>query len=219
MGKIKHKWQVKAAREQAAPPGICVYVDNSNLFIEGGKLAEKRFNEDQFAFRIHFENFIRLIRRERTVREFVWGGSIPPPSDTVWKHLEGLGIKPDLLERASSGEQDTVDKSMQLRMHRHCRKYREAPGVIALCTGDGAGYYKEEGFLYDVEGFVEDGWRIELYSWQHCCHRKLREFAQKKGLFIPLEKFYHRVSFIETRRRAHPFDLNEVEQILGELRT
>jgi hypothetical protein len=47
---------------------------------------------------------------------------------------------------------------IQLRMHRHVRKYRENPGTIVLATGDGAGYWQEDGFFYDVEGCRRRAW-------------------------------------------------------------
>ena len=84
-------------------------------------------------------------------------------------------------------------------MHRHCRKYREAPGTIVLATGDGKGYEKEEGFLYDLEGHAEDGWAIEVYSWKHSCSGKLKDFALAKGKFIPLDKYYNSISFQQSR--------------------
>lgn len=93
-------------------------------------------------------------------------------------------------------------------MHRHVRKYRANPGVIILCTGDGKGYYNDQGFLYDVEGFLKDGWNIEILSWTHSCHGKMKQFAEDNGLFIPLEEFYSSITFIQGGRRALPVNLN-----------
>jgi hypothetical protein len=73
-----------------------------------------------------------------------------------------------------------------------------------LATGDGAGYYKEQGFLYDVEGFVQDGWHLRLLSWRHSCHRKLQEFASAHGEFVALDDFYDHFTFIEGSRRQLP---------------
>lgn len=185
-------------------PATCFYVDNSNIFIEGQRYAEERAREDRYGFRIYFRNFAKLALRDRTADETVWAGSIPPPEDSVWGHLRDLGIDPELIERADAGEQETVDHLIQLRMHRHVRKYREDPGVIILATGDGKGYDQEDGFLYDLEGFVEDGWSIELLSWEHSCHRRLRAFAEENGEFIPLDQYYEQITFIVDGRLVKP---------------
>ena len=184
---------------------VCFYVDNSNIFHEGQRLAEKSMGEDRYAFRLYFPNFVALAVQSRPVREVVWGGSIPPPDDTVWAFLrEGCSIEPELLRRADGGEQETVDHLIQLRMYRHVRKYREDPGTIVLATGDGKGYYQEDGFLYDVEGFVEDGWSIELLSWEHSCHGRLKEFVEKNGKFISLDAYYNEITFIKGGRVVQP---------------
>ncbi len=83
---------------------VCLYVDNSNVFIEGKRIAETLIGEDGPSFRLHFRNFIDLATHERELREVVWGGSIPPPEDSVWKHLEGIGVKPELIPLSKRGE-------------------------------------------------------------------------------------------------------------------
>jgi hypothetical protein len=179
---------------------VCLYVDNSNIFHEGQRFAEQNKGEARNDFRIYFRNFISLLVGGRPLKEAVWGGSIPPQDDTVWGYLRGLGIEPDLIPRSTTGENETVDHRIQLLMHRHTRKYRQSPGIIVLSTGDGKGYHEEEGFLFDVEGFVADGWGLEVYSWAHSCHGKLRQFAEQKGKFVPLDNYYEQISFIRNGR-------------------
>lgn len=184
----------------------CFYVDNSNIFHEGQRIARRK-GEDRSGFRIYFPNFVKLCLQGDRPDEIVWAGSIPPPDDSVWSYLrDELQIEPELIERATAGEQETVDHLIQLRMHRHVRKYRNTPGLIILATGDGRGYEKEEGFLYDVEGFVEDGWSLRLLSWEHSCHRRLRAFAERHGEFIPLDQFYEQISFIKNGRIVRPLE-------------
>lgn len=180
---------------------ICLYVDNSNIFHAGQDYAEKA-GEDRYAFRIHFENFVNLATENNPPNEVIWGGSVPPPTDAVWVTLKTQAINPILIPRSDSGENETVDHSIQLNMYRYAKKYRSTPGTIVLCTGDGKGYYNEEGFLFDVEGFVADGWKIKVLSWTHSCHRKLKEFAEQQGSFIPLENYYNSITFIEKIRRV-----------------
>lgn len=181
---------------------VCVYVDNSNIFHEGQRFAHEQRGEDRYAFRIHFARFIDLVTGSRAAAEIVWGGSTPPSTDEVWGRLNGNGIKPILIPRAESGENETVDHAVQLQMYRHSRKYRDAPGTMVVCTGDGKGYDNDEGFLFDVEGFVKDGWQIRVVSWTHACSAKLKTFAERTGSFIALEDHYENVTFLEGGRRA-----------------
>lgn len=179
---------------------VCLYVDNSNVFHEGQRFATTVKGEPRADFRLYFKNFMKLVVAGRKVAEVVWAGSIPPGNDDLWTYLEGLGIKPDLIPRADSGENETVDHKIQLRMHRHARKYKASPGTMILATGDGKGYFKEEGFLYDVEGFVQDGWNIEVVSWDHSCHGELKKFAVKHGKYIKLDDYYEKISFVKGGR-------------------
>ena len=162
---------------------ICVYVDNSNIFHEGQRYAEEQKSEDRYAFRIHFPRFIDLITAKEHAAEFVWGGSTPPTSDEVWARLETSGIKPVLIPRSTSGENETVDHKIQLQMYRHAKKYKASPGTMVVCTGDGKGYDVEEGFLYDLEGFVEDGWQVRVVSWTHACGPPPQVFRGRKRPF------------------------------------
>jgi hypothetical protein len=79
---------------------------------------------------------------------------------------------------------------------------------MVLCTGDGKGYRNNEGFLFDLEGFIEEGWNFEVLSWTHSCHGRLKQLAEQKGKFIPLENFYGSITFIQNGRRASLVDLS-----------
>src|SRR5258706_2056677 len=185
------------------PAFVNLYVDNSNIFHEGQRFATMN-GEEGVAFRIYFRNFIQLAVAGRTLKEVAWGGSVPPEKDDVWRFLNDLHVHPDLIPRSDSGENETVDHFVQLKMHRHVRKYRSTPGTIVLATGDGKGFYKEDGFLYDVEGFLEDGWKIEIMSWDHSCHRELKRFAEAYGKFIRLDDYYNSITFIKDGRIVAP---------------
>jgi hypothetical protein len=194
---------------------ICVYVDNSNIFHEGQRYAEEQKDEDRYAFRIHFPRFIDLITAKNHAAEFVWGGSTPPTSDEVWSRLESSGIKPVLIPRSTSGENETVDHKIQLQMYRHAKKYKLSPGTMVVCTGDGKGYDVEEGFLYDLEGFVQDGWQVRVVSWTHACGRRLKSFAEEKGRFIALENHYEDVTFIAGGRSAGKSVAKAANAVIG----
>lgn len=181
---------------------VCIYVDNSNIYI-GGQEAAEEHKEDRAALRIAFNHFLYLITHgDMEFDELVWAGSGPAELEHVFKSIADRGVDLQLIPRSESGENETVDQAMQLSMYRHNRKYKGSPGTIVLCTGDGKGFHEEKGFLYDVQGFIEDGWTLNLYSWDAICHQGLKQFAKQHGHYVPLEKHYHAITFIKDGRDA-----------------
>lgn len=192
---------MKTKPDQMKKP-VCIYIDNSNIYI-GGQTVAKQKGEDSFALRIFFSSFLYLITEGTyDFDEIVWGGSIPPESDEVWKKIRSKGIEPQLIPRSKSGENDTVDQAIQLYMYRHTKKYRNNPGTIILCTGDGSGFNEDKGFLFDIKGFIEDGWGLILYSWDAACHKQLKRFAEEHGSYKKLDDYYESITFIKDGRKA-----------------
>lgn len=183
---------------------ICIYVDNSNIYISGQEAAKQR-HESAAQFRIAFNNFLFLITNgSMEFQEMVWAGSGTAEIENVFKEVVSKGADLQLIPRSKTGEHETVDQAIQLAMYRHHRKYKKSPGTIVLCTGDGKGFHEEKGFLYDVTGFIEDGWELVLFSWDIACHKGLKKFAKRMGAYIPLEKYYYSISFIENGREEQP---------------
>lgn len=183
---------------------VCIYVDNSNIYI-GGQEAAKKHMEDPTQLRIAFTNFLYLITRgDMEFEELVWAGSGSSEMEDVFQSITARGVDLQIIPRSESGENETVDQAIQLSMYRHHRKYRDSPGTIVLCTGDGKGFHEEKGFLYDVNGFIEDGWGLSLYSWDAICHHELKRFAKKYGYYTPLEKHYYEITFLKNGRREEP---------------
>lgn len=186
---------------------VCIYVDNSNIYI-GGQETAKHKHEDAHSLRIAFENFLYLVTHgDMEFDEMVWAGSGNTEHEEIFRGITDKGIDLQLIPRAESGENETVDQAIQLSMYRHHRKYRSTPGTIVLCTGDGKGFSEEKGFLYDVKGFTEDGWKLNLFSWDSICHHGLKHFAKEHGHYIPLENYYDSITFIKDGRHANPVKL------------
>ncbi|PBQ31058.1 hypothetical protein CNR22_04500 [Sphingobacteriaceae bacterium] len=186
---------------------VCIYVDNSNIYI-GGQETARHKKEDSHSLRIAFENFLYLVTQgDMGFDEMVWAGSGNAEHEDIFKGITDKGIDLQLIPRAASGENETVDQAIQLSMYRHHRKYRETPGTIVLCTGDGKGFSEEKGFLYDVKGFTEDGWKLNLFSWDSICHHGLKHFAKEHGHYVSLEDHYNTITFIKDGRQVMPVRL------------
>jgi hypothetical protein len=185
---------------------VCIYVDNSNIFIGGKETARSR-GEDPENFRISFRNFLSLVTSgTMQFNELVWAGSGDADTETIFNGFREKGIDLQLIPRAENGENETVDMAMQLAMYRHARKYRDNAGLMILCTGDGKGYDHEKGFVYDMKGFIDDGWQFTLFSWEGICHRDLKKLASEKGVYVPLDDYYDFITFIKDGREAKPIE-------------
>ncbi len=181
---------------------VCIYIDNSNIFI-GGKEYAKSYGEDPAAFRIDFNHFFELVTSGNSdFDEMVWAGSGDENTESMFSSLRSRGVDVIILRDTEEGESETVDMAIQLAMYRHARKYRRNPGTMVLCTGDGKGLSREEGFLYDVTGFIDDGWQLKLFSWDAICHHGLKSLALEKGIYEPLEKYYKAITFMQDGRKS-----------------
>ena len=73
---------------------------------------------------------------------------------------------------------------------------------MVLLTGDGSGYTDGKGFIRQLERAHNNGWEVEVISWDAGCNRNLKAFAQKNGAYRSLEPAYEQVTFINNKRWA-----------------
>ena len=190
---------------------VFIYWDNSNIFVEAQRLAEEKECDidARYRMRIHFDHMLRLAHADRPLEKAIAAGSIPPELQNVWNRLENQNVEVELFDRGSShsGEQDMPDKLLQLQMIRDALDNNGDPGVAVVLTGDGAGYLTGAGFHSDLERMHKKGWRIEVLSWLHSCNKRMRQWAEKKGIFVPLDDYYESITFLEPSKPGYPLAL------------
>ncbi len=190
---------------------VFVYWDNSNIFHEAQRLAEKyREGPDaRYRVRIHFENVLRLAHAGRPLEKALATGSVPPEMQQLWNRLEGSGIKVDLFDRGAPerGEQQVPDRRLQLRMLEDALDYNGDPGIVVLLTGDGAWYLSGAGFHATLERMHQRGWRVEILSWKHAVNPRMLKWAEENGVFVALDDFYRAITFLEPSRPGHELAL------------
>ena len=184
--------------------GVFAYLDNSNIFHAAQDLADER-NGDPYArhrVRIQFENLLRLAHADRPLEKALAAGSIPPALSMLWNNLRRAGIEVHLYDRGESGlgEQQYPDLWLQNRMMADMADYSEDPGVVALLTGDGAGYNEGQGFHRTLERMHRFGWRIELLSWEHSTNHRMLEWVEANGVFVPLDDYYEAITYTNMPR-------------------
>lgn len=180
---------------------VFIYWDNSNIFDQVQQLAETNNGNEPATYyrvRLKFENLFRLAHADRPVEKAWAAGYIPPEMRQLWNSLENLGIKVHLYDRGSrgSGEQETTDQYLQLRMLEDAADHD--PNIMVALTGDGAGYSEGHGFYRNIERIHNMGWKIELLSWIQSCHGAMRNWVEQNGVFIPLDDYYKSITFLNS---------------------
>ena len=188
---------------------VFVYWDNSNIFHEAQRFAEERDEgpSARYRVRINFDNLLRLAHAGRPLKKALAAGSVPPELRQLWNRMENRGVEVSLFDRGDlmRGEQNMPDRILQLRMLEDALDYNGNPGIVVLLTGDGSGYLEGAGFRSTLERMHSRGWRVEILSWAHSCNRRMREWAERNGVFVPLDDYYEAITFMEPSRPGHEF--------------
>ena len=189
--------------------GVFVYWDNANIYHEAQRIAEDREGTPgaRYRVRIHFDNLLHLAHADRPLAKAVAAGSVPPEMQQLWNRMENRGVRVQLFDRGNRArsEQEVPDRWLQLCMLEDALDNNGDPGIVALLTGDGAGYAEGQGFHSTLERMHRRGWRIEVLSWAHSCNQGMRQWAEARGAFIALDDHYDAITFREPSRPGHEF--------------
>ncbi|MBX3532635.1 MAG: NYN domain-containing protein [Rhizobiaceae bacterium] len=163
-----------------------VYVDNSNLFIEGMrvKAVEKGMARNIFdamnnkivgpSYKIDFGRLHHFIAGDdpASIKRCMLFGSRPPPNDSLWKVAERAGFEVIVEDRNIKNKEKKVDTGLVAYMMRDAYKIAD-PGsdTITLVAGDAD-------FVPSIELLKGDGYRVEVAFWDHAA-KELRDCASK----------------------------------------
>ena len=159
-----------------------VYVDNSNVFIEGKKIAARRNGnktEIDFSFRLDFGelyDFVAEHNPKKIARALLLGSS-PPTSDQVWNVAERAGFEVVVIDRNAENREKKVDTGIVAAMVRDAYTKAEKTDVITLVAGD-------SDYVPAVEMLVADGFHVEVVFWSNASS-ELKSVCSK---FIELDR-------------------------------
>lgn len=170
--------------------GLHVFIDNSNVFIEGQRVARETFKYDDqlvLRFRVNYGGLLDFIAQKRPVRETVLVGSRPPSNDALWNRLRTLGIEPRIFDRSIyTGREKRVDAEMTNAI-RDCLEENPDPGVIALVAGDAD-------YVPTLERCLRKNWAIEPFCWAQASSEPKRISDVK---FNDLASGFDTITFVE----------------------
>ena len=148
---------------------VYLYIDDSNIFIEGQRTAANREPNDPSArhrFRIDFGRLLEWITEGRTLADVYLVGSRPPEMDSFWQVLPKKGIRPKIFDR-QGGREKGVDHDLVAEMVEPSVLQKKEDGVIAVVGGDGD-------YRSTLDRISTKGWELEVYFWTSGCSPLVR---------------------------------------------
>jgi uncharacterized LabA/DUF88 family protein len=180
--------------------GVRIFLDNSNLWIAAKTLQSKRrgFNSSEDPrIRINIYELAELIAKNRS-REANIYGSVPPPTDEVWKKFEENNWKVDKKKRSKiTGKEKQVDSQIVADVAEIAKAPEKT--TIAMVSGDAD-------ILPGLEKVINaGGWNIEIYMWRHAIAGALREFASHHSNveITELDEYFDKITFTSCKKRLY----------------
>ena len=170
-----------------------IYVDNSNLYIEGRRVSAV---ENKLAPDIHTAMRNHILDQGYTISfgklyEFLCGqdkkqikraalfGSRPPPNDGIWTFAKKAGFDLHLEDRNYANKEKKIDTGIVTMMTRDAYKTATAgEDTIVLVAGDGD-------YVPTLKALTGDGFNVEVVFWNHASG-ELKSAASK---FVALDQF------------------------------
>lgn len=163
-----------------------VYVDNSNVFIEGKRVSavtrglardmreafEKRVTDHDYA--VDFGKLHTFVAGNdpAKIRRAALFGSRPPPNDSLWKIAERAGFETIIEDRNVQNREKKIDTGIVTMMMRDAYKLvNPREDVITLVAGDGD-------YVPSFTALRQDGFRVELVFWDHAS-KELKDACDK----------------------------------------
>ena len=184
--------ELPVKRSSSSEPGIWIFVDDSNIWIEAKKLAGKnkhfKTGEDH-RVRIDVGKLTDVVADGRPVEQGFLYGSEPPAVDEVWEKIRKHGWAVFTKKRnRMTGKEKKVDTQLAVDITAKAISTSiEKRSTIIVISGDAD-------MIPAIEKALEcEGWRIEVYTWKHAMSKELRTLDHVS--VFPLDDYLERVTF------------------------
>lgn len=170
-----------------------VYLDNSNLYIEGCRLeaVKNGFEVNIFEamnngtvdhdWKMDYGRLYDFFCDKDSVAR-LWGS--PPPGDSFWQMVERRGWQVKIFERNLQNKEKKVDVAIAHAMT------KDAYTVVNKETDDLTLVAGDKDFVPVVEDLVKEGFKVDVAFWGHAA-AELRKAATK---FINLDDHHGHVT-------------------------
>jgi len=182
-----------------------VYVDNSNVFIEGkrAKAVESGLAMNIYdamtnrileqSYQIDFGKLYTFIAGtdKNKIKRCMLFGSKPPSSDTIWNIARRIGFEVVTEERNIANKEKKIDTGIVAAITKDAYTITDkAMDTITLVAGDAD-------FVPSVRMLVEDGFTVEVVFWRHVA-QELKGVCSK---FIDLNPSLDHLSYKYSRSK------------------
>ncbi len=177
---------------------LFVYVDNSNVWIEGGHIAAVRLGlaadpleaarrrvAPRWAY--DFGQLYGLVCPPGAqIGRSILFGSRPPANDSLWERARAEGFEVAVFDRNAANREKQVDTSLATLMVEDCYTYMkpERHDLAILVAGDGD-------FIPPVRAVQNRGLKVRVAFWKHGTSRELREAADE---FLGLDPYFDQLT-------------------------
>lgn len=152
---------------------LYLYVDNSNVWIEGRRVSAVRNQMAPTMYDALRDNVVdmswtydfgRLYNLacpldEKLGRTALFG-STPPPSDSIWDIARREGFEVKLFPRNSQNKEKQVDNAIGTLILEDSYEHMQLGDTVVLMAGDGD-------FVPNLESVKRRGFNIRLMFWSH----------------------------------------------------
>ena len=146
-----------------------LYLDNSNVFIEGQRVyaarqaPDKRLSKDlDKDYRLDFGKLIEITCGfDADLGKLMFYGSEPPPTDSVWRAAKQHGFQNKIFQRSKHNKEKMVDTQMTVDLIRDIYTDLDpATDRIIVVAGDAD-------YVPAIQAARERGFNVKVAFWQH----------------------------------------------------
>ena len=176
-----------------------VYVDNSNVFIEGKRVKavetgaamniydamNNRILDPRY--KIDFGRLHHFVAGddEADIKRCMLFGSRPPPNDSLWQVARNRGFEVVVEDRNVRNKEKKIDTGIVYEMVKDAyRLATKDEDTITLVSGDAD-------YVPPVRGLVEDGFCVHVVFWNHAS-QELQDAASR---FISLDPILNHLAY------------------------
>lgn len=167
-----------------------IYVDNSNVFIEGKRvsavaqglaldiydaMSNKILDND---YRLSFGKLYQFVAghdKAKTARAMLFG-SRPPVADAIWKIAESAGFEVVVEDRNVANKEKKIDTGIVAAMTRDAYRNADKNDSFTIVSGD-------SDYVPAIQQLKSDGFTVDVVFWEHASG-ELKEAASN---FISLD--------------------------------
>lgn len=151
-----------------------IYVDNSNVFIEGQRVSavlsgmaldihDALDNKVlDFNYRMSFGKLYKFVAGDdpaETARAMLFG-SRPPKDDAIWDLAKRAGFEVVTHDRNAANREKKIDTGIVAALTRDAYKNAKQKDVFTIVSGDGD-------YVPAVENLRNDGFQVDVVFWDH----------------------------------------------------